>query len=52
MLAAHGTKVGDWEIVEAPDLEQGVENLEASATKVKSNKRLASEKGTRTRKTA
>jgi Mn-containing catalase len=43
---------GDWEIVEAPDLEQGVENLETSATKVRSNKRLASEKGTRTRKTA
>ena len=42
---------GDWKIVEAPDLEQGVENLEASDTNSRSKKR-ASEKGTRTRKTA
>lgn len=43
---------GDWEIVEAPDLEQGVENLEASDTNSRSRKKHASEKGTRTRKTA
>jgi Mn-containing catalase len=43
---------GDWEIVEAPDLEQGVENLEASDTNSRSKKKHASEKGTRTRKTA
>jgi Mn-containing catalase len=45
---------GNWEIVEAPDLEQGVENLEASNTNIKSNKRHATEKGkvTSTRKTA
>jgi Mn-containing catalase len=43
---------GNWEIVETPDLTQGVENLEASDTNVKSSKRHASEKGTRTRKTA
>jgi Mn-containing catalase len=43
---------GDWEIVEAPDLEQGVENLEVSDANVKSSKMHASEKGTRTRKTA
>jgi Mn-containing catalase len=42
----------DWEIVEAPDLEQGVENLEASDTNSRSRKKHASEKGTRTRKTA
>jgi len=43
---------GDWEIVEAPDLEQGVENLEVSDANVKSSKMHATEKGTRTRKTA
>jgi Mn-containing catalase len=35
---------GDWEIVEAPDLEQGVENLEASDTNSRSRKKHASEK--------
>jgi Mn-containing catalase len=43
---------GDWEIVEAPDLEQGVENLEASDTNSRSKKKHASEKGTKPRKTA
>jgi Mn-containing catalase len=43
---------GDWEIVEAPDLEQGVENLEPSNTNSRSRKKHAAEKGTRTRKTA
>jgi hypothetical protein len=38
--------------VEAPDLEQGVENLEPSDTNSRSRKKHASEKGTRTRKTA
>jgi Mn-containing catalase len=43
---------GEWEIVEASDLGQGVENLEASDTNSRSKKKHPSEKRTRTRKTA
>jgi Mn-containing catalase len=41
---------GDWEIVEAPDLEQGVENL--GTPEVDAAKKQDSPKGIKTRKTA
>ena len=52
MLAGLGIKVGDWEIVEASDLEQGVENLGISKVGVKAAKKQDSPKGIKGRKTA
>ena len=43
---------GDWEIVEASDLEQGVENLGTSKVGVKAAKKQDSPKGIKARRTA
>ena len=52
MLVAHGIEGGDWEIVEASDLEQGVENLGTSKVGVKAAKKQDSPKGIKARRTA